>query len=131
MSGRDLSSHRRNLLEGTARLDWQVVSAATERATRADGVFDRPGGRVTLEEGHVVSPKNEKREPRDSDGKPTYRSTVLFGNLGDWQHGAKARIVFEDGTVVERVLPARRPMGALRTAFRFAHSPTRWSIRNG
>ena len=123
VSGRDLSSHRRNLLEGTARLDWQVVSAATERVTRADGVFDLPGGRVTYEEGRVVGSKKDK-EPRDSGGKATYRSTVLFGNLGDWQHGAKARMVFEDGTVVERVLPgdARWVRYGLRFRSPLAHA---------
>ena len=115
VSGRTLSSHRRNLLEGTARLDWQVVSASTERVARADGVFDRPGGRVTLEEGRVEGPTKEKR---GSDEKTTYSSTVLFGNLADWQHGAKARMVFEDGTIVERALPGDARWVRYRLRFR-------------
>jgi Peptidase family M1 domain len=104
VSGRDLSSHRRNLLEGTARLDWQVVSASSRRIDRPDGVFDRVGGRVTLEEGRVVHPTRGDAEP-NKDARKAYASTVLFGNLGEWQHGAKARMVFEDGTAVERSLP--------------------------
>ena len=35
-----------------------------------------------------------------------YSSRVLFGNTGDWAHGATARIAFEDGTILDRVLPA-------------------------
>jgi peptidase M1-like protein len=105
VSGRDLSSHRRNLLEGMARLDWQVVSAASRRIDRPDGVFDRVGGRVTLEEGRVVSPTTSGAKEPKEDSRKSYASTVLFGNLGEWQHGAKARMVFEDGTAVERSLP--------------------------
>ncbi len=120
----DLSSYRRNLLEGTARLDWQVVSAASLRVARPDGVFDRVGGRVTLEDGRVVSPGKGADEERKGDARKTYLSTVLFGNLGEWQHGAKARMVFEDGTAVERILPGNARWVRYRVSYgsRLAHA---------
>jgi hypothetical protein len=94
--GRDLSAYRRGLVEGTARLDWQVVSASSDRAAGDSGLFDRAGGRVTLDEGAPGS--RARRRP----GRWT--TTILFGNTGDWPHGAKARIAFEDGRVMERRL---------------------------
>jgi Peptidase family M1 domain len=93
VSGRDLTVYRRQLVEGTSRLDWKVVSAKSPRSERREGVFDRPGGRVTLEEKDSAEPK-------------TYDTTVVFGNLGEWAHSAQARLVFENGVVVERTLPA-------------------------
>jgi hypothetical protein len=103
VSGRDLSGYRRNLVDGTARLDWQVVSAKTRREVRESGVFDRPGGRVTLDEGAIVRPIREKTD--EPEGKTVYESTVLVGNTGDWPHGAAVRLVFEDGRVVDREVP--------------------------
>jgi hypothetical protein len=94
VGGRDLSTYRRNLVDGYSRLDWQVVDARSERSAPDQGVFDGPKGRVTLE-----SPK--WREKRDQ----PYRTQVLFGNTGAWQHGARAKLVFENGAVVERELP--------------------------
>jgi hypothetical protein len=104
VSGRDLSTYRRNLVEGTSRLDWQVVSAKTGRADRDEGVFDRPGGRVTLDEGAEVAPGKTGGHGREEKTR-TYASTVLVGNLGGWPHGALTRLVFEDGTVVDRRIP--------------------------
>ncbi|MFY9549879.1 MAG: M1 family metallopeptidase [Thermoanaerobaculia bacterium] len=95
VSGRDLTEYRRQLIEGTSRLDWKVASARTRRSPRDEGVFDRPSGRVTLEEDN----QNQK-ETR------TYDTLVVFGNGGEWAHGAKARLVFENGVVVDRRLPA-------------------------
>ena len=100
--GRDLSSYRRGIVEGTARLDWQVVSASSRRLAEDAGMFDRRGRRVTLEGGagdRTVSSSKERKS------KERWGSVVLFGNLGDWPHGAKARLVFENGTVVDRDLP--------------------------
>ncbi|HEY1249783.1 MAG TPA: M1 family metallopeptidase [Thermoanaerobaculia bacterium] len=97
VAGRDLSNYRRHLVERTARLDWQVVSAKTGRADEDEGVFDRPQGRVTLEE--------ESRGPEPLNERKMYTSQVLLGNTEDWTHGATARMVFEDGRVVDRRIP--------------------------
>ena len=106
VSGRDLSTYRRNVVEGTDRLDWSVVSAKTRAAERDTGVFDRTGGRVTLDAGTEATTPGAKSKKPDSEKKKPYVSTVLVGNLGEWPHGALARLVFEDGTVVERRIPA-------------------------
>ena len=106
VSGRDLSTYRRNVVEGTDRLDWSVVSAKTRAAERDTGVFDRTGGRVTLDAGTEATTPGAKSKKPDSEKKKPYVSTVLVGNLGEWPHGALARLVFEDGTVVERRVPA-------------------------
>jgi len=104
VSGRDLSTYRRNLVEGTELLDWTVVSAKTNRADPDEGVFDRMGGRVTLDDCREVAPSKAKESTPE---KPrSYVSTVLVGNLGEWPHGALARLVFEDGEVVDRRIPA-------------------------
>lgn len=103
VSGRDLSSYRRNLIEGTAQLDWKVVSAKTRREGDDEGVFDRPEGRVTLEEGAVVRPERDRKEKPE--GPKRYQSVVLVGNTGNWDHAAAVRLVFEDGRVVDRVTP--------------------------
>jgi len=105
VSGRDLSNYRRNLVEGLARLDWSVVSAKTDSEPKDSGVFERAGGRVTYEKGRQIKPREEK-ERKDSPGeRRMFSSEVLFGNRGDWLHGARARLVFEDGRVLDRVLP--------------------------
>ena len=104
VSGKDLSTYRNHLIYGTARLDWQVVSAKTLRVRAEEGVFDRPDGRVTLEKGKVA--KAGKSDAAGSADEPKiYGSRVLFGNTGGWAHGAEARIAFEDGTILERTLP--------------------------
>src|SRR5204862_7938600 len=59
-SGRDLSTYRRNLVEGLVRLDWSVVSAKTDSEPKDSGVFERAGGRVTYEKGRQVKPRQEK-----------------------------------------------------------------------
>jgi len=100
VSGRDLSTYRRNLMDGRAQLDWQVVSATSSPLASDNGVFEHGGKKETLEDG----------EPPGGHGvtKPTklYGTVVLFGNTGDWDHDAKARMVFTDGTKIERILPA-------------------------
>ncbi len=102
VSGRDLSTYRRNLVEGTARLDWQVVSAKTRKRSEDEGVFDRPQGRVTLDEdGALVRPESAHAE-KTSGGKTVYESQVLIGNTEDWD----AR---RDGAVRLRGRPRRRP----------------------
>ncbi len=80
------------------------MTAKSQRILPAEGVFDRPEGRVTLEDGRVVLPAKDttKKEAEPE----VYSSLVLFGNTGDWLHGASARIAFEDGTILERELPA-------------------------
>jgi hypothetical protein len=111
-SGRDLSTYRRNIVEGTSRLDWSVVSANSRPHEKDHGVFDRKGQRVTL------NPADEKggadsRKPTD-----LYDTIVVFGNQGEWPHEAEARLVFEDGTVVDRVLPAEARWVRLRTTYK-------------
>jgi hypothetical protein len=123
-SGRDLSTYRRHLVEGTSRLDWQVVSAKSREDSTDSGVFDRGTERVTLEDGTVVapakasSPKGKRAEPK------VYQTVVLFGNTGDWPHGAAARMAFEDGTVVDRNLPAKASWVRFRVRF---HSKLAWA----
>jgi hypothetical protein len=117
VAGRDLSTYRRNLVEGTARLDWSVASAKTGEAPKESGVFDRAGGRLTYEKGRQVLPKEEKEKKDRPKEKPTFESVVLFGNRGEWAHEARARLVFEDGKVVDRVLPAQARWVRLRVRY--------------
>ncbi len=106
VSGKDLSTYRRNLVEGTARLDWEVVTARCREANPDEGVFDRTSGRVTLDDGRIVLPAKDKQAPAKTRAPTIYAIRVLFGNTGDWEHGAHVRIAFEDGTILERDLPA-------------------------
>ena len=110
VSGRDLSTYRRYVVDGTARLDWQVVSAKSSEADGDYGVFERGGTKTTYDDGDVVpagAKKAEHAKSADKDKKSAYGTLVLFGNTGDWRHGATAKMVFTDGTVVERQLPAQ------------------------
>jgi len=104
VSGRDLTTYRAHLVEGTSRLDWSVVSARSQKREADEGVFDGAKGRETKEE----------TRPRSD----VYDTAVLFGNLGEWSHEAKARLVFEDGAVVDRVLPAEARWVRLTTSYR-------------
>jgi hypothetical protein len=105
-AGRDLSTYRRHIVDGTSRLDWQVVSARSREADGDSGVFTRDGKKVTLDDDVAVAPGKKKADrPKKEKGKKVYSTIVLFGNTGDWEHGAKARMVFEDGTMVDRDLP--------------------------
>ena len=113
----DLSTYRRNIVEGTARLDWSTVSASSEKEARDGGVFDRPGGRVTYEKGRQVLPKREENA-KGSDKEKVFETTVVFGNRGEWPHAAQARLVFEDGTVLDRPLPAEARWVRLRIRYR-------------
>src|SRR5262249_36249146 len=103
VSGRDLSTYRRNLVEGTARLDWSVATARNGEEIRNAGVFDEAKGRVTYEKGRLVRPKEDKDAGR-GDQDRVFESVVVFGNVGEWPHEAKARLAFEDGKVIERAL---------------------------
>ncbi len=111
-SGRDLSGYRSKILLGTATLDWQVVNASTERARQESGLFERGGKRVTLQNGRPIS--EGAAEPRGGRPGQKWESVVLFGNTGDWPHSAAARLVFEDGRVVDRVLAAEARWVRLR-----------------
>jgi hypothetical protein len=113
----DLSTYRRNIVEGTARLDWSTVSAASETEARDAGVFDRPDGRVTYEKGRQVLPKKEEKD-KSPDQPKVFESTVVFGNRGEWPHAAQARLVFEDGTVLDRALPAEARWVRLRIRYK-------------
>ena len=42
-TGRDLSTYRRNIVDGTSRLDWRVISARSREADGDWGVFDTDG----------------------------------------------------------------------------------------
>jgi hypothetical protein len=115
----DLSTYRRNLVEGTARLDWSTISAKSETEARDSGAFDLPGGRVTYEKGRQVLPKREEKEKaKSSDREKVFETTVVFGNRGEWPHAAQARLVFEDGTVLDRALPAEARWVRLRIRYK-------------
>jgi hypothetical protein len=124
-TGRDLSTYRRNLVDGTSRLDWQVVSVPKElpRSREADedwGVFTRDGKKVTYDDGVVVEAGKKKDKPRKKDDdKKIYTTVVLFGNTGEWEHGARARMVFEDGTVIDRDLPGVASWVRYRIRYKF------------
>ena len=106
-TGRDLSTYRRNIVDGRSRLDWQVVSAKSDEADGDYGVFERDGKKTTYEDGDAVLPgEKEAKHSKSDDRKKIFGTVVLFGNTGEWEHGAKARMVFEDGTTVDRDLPA-------------------------
>ncbi|HKD11155.1 MAG TPA: M1 family metallopeptidase [Thermoanaerobaculia bacterium] len=116
--GCDLSTYRANLVEGTARLDWSVASAGTSRVARDDGMFDRGGKRVTLEEGAPAGKAGAGEREKEA-GKPgSFNSSVLFGNVGEWPHAAQARLVFEDGKVLDWTLPAAARWIRLRIRYR-------------
>ncbi|MEO8189504.1 MAG: M1 family metallopeptidase [Acidobacteriota bacterium] len=104
-SGRDLALYRSAIVLGTARLDWEVVRASTEVAAGDSGLFDRGGARVELEKGRPRGAKDTVGGERPA---RRFDSIVVFGNTGDWPHGAAARLAFEDGRVLDRVLPAAR-----------------------
>jgi hypothetical protein len=97
-AGRDLSAYQKAFVDGTTRLDWQVVSARSASTAPAVGVVEAGGKRTTYDEkGRRGSVKAEK--------PGGWQSIVLFGNTGDWRRGAAARLAFADGTVIERMLP--------------------------
>ena len=48
----------------------------------------------------------KEKEDASVEKKKAYESVVVFGNRGEWPHEAHARLVFEDGKVLDRVLPA-------------------------
>ena len=106
VSGKDLSDYRRHLIDGTSRLDWEVVTARSREANPDEGVFDRASGRVTLKDGRILLPEKDKQPKPAGPRKKSYATRVLFGNTGEWAHAAHARIAFEDGTILERELPA-------------------------
>ncbi len=116
----DLSTYRANLVEGTARLDWSVSSAGTRRAPKDNGMFDRGGKRVTLEDGAPAdSVKKGAGGGKDrSERVRSFDSTVLFGNVGEWSHAAVARLAFEDGKTLDWTLPASARWVRLRIRYR-------------
>ena len=121
-TGRDLSDYRSKIVLGTARLDWGVVHATSERRPEDSGLFDRAGARVTLEKGRV---RGSAKDAARADRPPRrWESVILFGNTGDWPHGAAARLVFEDGRVVDRALPAEARWVRLRV---FSSSRLAWA----
>ena len=123
VSKRDLSKYRNGIVYGTARLDWEVITAKSSRLRAEEGVFDRPEGRVTLENGRVA---NAQKAPGQASDEPAvYGSRVLFGNTGGWIHGAEARIAFEDGTILERTLPDSAKW--VRYDIRYK-SPLAWAV---
>ena len=107
VTGRDLSTYRRHIVDGKAQLDWQVISAKSSEAARDNGVFERDGKKTTYDDGEVVPAGAKEAKHGDSrrDEPKVYATVVLFGNTADWAHGAKARLVFTDGTTVERTFP--------------------------
>jgi hypothetical protein len=114
-------------VDGTSRLDWRVVSARSREAEGDWGVFKRDGKTVTLDDGAIVEPgkkkKDEPKKDKDKD-KKLYTTVVLFGNTGEWEHGAKARMVFEDGTAIDRDLPGAARWVRYRISYksRLAHA---------
>jgi Peptidase family M1 domain len=112
VSGRDLSTYRRNLVDGRARLDWQVVSAKSSKLDRDYGIFEHDGTKEAFEDGEPVAGHG------GNPSKKLYGTLVLFGNTGDWDHDVKARMVFSDGTSIDRTLPA----GARWVKFRIRYA---------
>jgi hypothetical protein len=107
VTGKDLSTYRRHVVDGRGVLDWQVVSARSEKADRGYGVFEHGGRKDTYEDGDLVPPASGKAgAPKAEPPDKVWGTMVLFGNTGDWAHDAKARLVFTDGVIVERTLPA-------------------------
>jgi hypothetical protein len=106
VSGRDLSTYKANLVEGTARLDWSVVSAVSRVERPAEGVFDQAGKRVTLEKREPAGGRLKRAGRKAGADKAEYVTVVLFGNVGEWAHASSARLAFEDGTLLDRDLPA-------------------------
>jgi len=132
-TGRDLSTYRRNVISGTSLLDWQVVSARSREADGDWGVFSKDGKNVTYDDGVVVDAGKKKDTPKKDDEKKIYSTVVLFGNTGQWPHGAKARMVFEDGTTVDRELPGSASWVRYRILYksRLAHAvvdPNRMNV---
>ena len=129
-TGFDLSDYRKNLVEGTARLDWQVVSAKSNKDPGDSGSFDRSGKRVTLRDGKPVKDdgktggKDAAADKSKKKDEKRYSTVVLFGNTGDWPHAAAARLVFEDGTTMDRTLPASARWVRLRISSRV---PLAWA----
>jgi hypothetical protein len=64
-----------------------------------------------------VRPKEEK-DTGGKDREKVFVTVVLFGNRGEWLHRARARLAFEDGTVIERVLPGEARWVRLRIRYR-------------
>src|SRR5207247_10917401 len=60
---------------------------------------------------------NEEGANRPAAGKD-FESVVLFGNREAWPHGALARLVFEDGKILDRVLPAEARWVRLRMRYK-------------
>ena len=114
--GCDLARYRRDIVEGTARLDWTVASAQAQRAPQDTGLFDRPEGRVFLKDGPPA--KSSKKGAGSDKEKPVYESVVLFGNVGEWPHGARARLAFEDGKTIDWTLPDSARWVRLRIRYR-------------
>jgi hypothetical protein len=121
VSGRDLSTYRKNIVNGKAQLDWQVISARSAEADDDYGVFESAGKKTIYEDGVVVPPgakKADRSRSDDKNRKKVYGTTVLFGNTGDWAHGAKARLVFVDGTIVDRQIPAEARWARYRVRYK-------------
>jgi len=112
--GCDLARFRQDIVEGTARLDWSTVSARAQRAPRDTGLFERPEGRVFFKDGRPAKPP-KKADPAKQ--KTIYESVVLFVNLGEWPHGARARLAFEDGKTLDWMLPGSARWVRLRIRY--------------
>ena len=118
VTGRDLSTYRKNIVDGRAQLDWRVVTARSGAADADDGVFEKDGKKATYDDGALVDGGTGASRHRDDPGRPKNdATTVLFANTGDWPHDAVARMVFVDGTVVERRLPAEARWARFRISY--------------
>jgi hypothetical protein len=117
VSGRDLSTYRANILYGTSRLDWSVVSASSRRLRPAEGVFERGGRRVTLEKGEPADAAKKRPQRRDAEENEPFVTVVLLANRGGWAHASSVRLAFEDGKVLDRELPADAKWVRLRITY--------------
>lgn len=119
VSGQDLSTYLRHLVDGTSRLDWGVVTARSQREPTRSGLFDERGARVPYEDGkRVGSKRGGSTTPKGAAATNVFESEVLFGNRGEWSHGAKARLVFEDGRILDREIPAQARWVRWRVRYR-------------
>lgn len=98
VSGRDLSWFFDALLFGTGTVDYAVTDTTSDRLGFEAGVFDPPGGRVTI----TTEQADEQRKlamETNPDGGP-YRHTIVITNHGSIAYPVDILVRFADGEEV-------------------------------
>ena len=96
VSGRDLGWFFRQLLFGSAVLDYRVADVSSDPVGVGKGVYDTPGGRVTIDDGRGGG----GREGGGSPGQEMYESVVTVRRQGGVIFPVDVRVLFEDGHIV-------------------------------